>query len=145
MAEFTLTRRIDASPDVVFDTVTNHRRYSDYTPIRKAELEREGDTEPDGEGAIRSLHLIGPPMRERVIAFERPRTFSYELLSGLPVRDHVGTVTLEPDGSATKMIYRVVTTPTVPVGGFAVVAVLRYAINGLMAGVQREAEGSGSA
>ncbi len=141
MAEFTLTRRIAARPEVVFDAITDHRRYSDYTRIRRAELEREGDFEPNGVGAIRALHLLGPPMRERVIAFERPRRFSYELLSGLPVRDHVGTVTLEPDGSGTAMSYRVVTTPTLPIGGFVVAAAFRSAISGLMDGVEREAEG----
>jgi len=141
MAEFTFTRRIAAPPEVVFDAITDHRRYSDYTRIRRAELEREGDEAPNGEGAIRALHLLGPPMRERVIGFERPRRFSYELLSGLPVRDHVGTVTLEPDGSGTTMTYRVVTTPTLPFGGFAVVAGFRFAISGLIDGVQREAEG----
>ena len=57
MADFTLTRRIEAPPEVVFDTITDHRRYSDYTPIRRAELEREGDAEPNGKGAIRALHL----------------------------------------------------------------------------------------
>jgi len=50
MAEFTLTRHIDASAEVVFDAITNHRRYSDYTPIRRVEIEREGDTEPNGKG-----------------------------------------------------------------------------------------------
>ena len=32
--------------------------------------------------------------RERVIAYEEPRLFSYEVLSGVPVRKQVGTVTL---------------------------------------------------
>ncbi len=140
MAEFTLTRRMSASPETVFDTITDHRRYSDYTPIRRAELEREGDTEPNGTGAIRALHLAGPPMRERVIAFERPRLFTYELLSGLPVRDHVGTVTVEADGDGALMTYRVETTPTIPLAGPVLVAGLKLSIGRLMAAVQREAE-----
>lgn len=141
MADFTLTRQIDAPPEVVFDTITDHRRYSDYTPIRRAELEREGDEEPNGKGAIRALHLAGPPMRERVVAFERPHLFTYELLSGLPVRDHVGTVTLDARDGGTLMTYRIETTPTIPLSGPAVVGGMRIAIGRLIAAVQREAEG----
>jgi len=140
MAEFTLTRHMDAPPEAVFDAITDHTRYSDYTPIRRAELEAEGEEEPNGTGAIRALHLVGPPMRERVIAFERPRLFTYELLSGLPVRDHVGTVTVEPDGAGSLMTYRVETTPTIPLSGPFIVGGLKVSIGRLMAAVQREAE-----
>lgn len=140
MAEFTLTRHIEASPEVVFDTITDHRRYSDYTPIRRAELEREGDAEPNGKGAIRALHLVGPPMRERVIAFDRPHLFTYELISGLPVRDHVGTVTVDPDGSGSRVTYRVETTPTIPLSGPVLVNVVKLSLGRLMAAVQSEAE-----
>ena len=145
MAEFTLTRSIEAPPEVVFDTVTDHRRYPEYTPIRRAELEREGESEPNGLGAIRALHVAGPPMRERVVGFERPRLFVYELLSGLPVRDHVGTVSVEPDGSGSVMTYRIETTPTVPLVGFALVAGLRLGVGRLMAAVQGEAESRAAA
>lgn len=145
MADFTLTRRIDASPEVVFDTITDHRRYSDYTPIRRVELEREGDQEPNGKGAIRALHALGPPIREHVIAFERPRLFTYEVLSGLPVREQIGTVTLDPDGGGTLMSYRIELTPRIPFSGPALVAGFKVAIGRLMASVQREAENRASA
>ena len=145
MGEFTITRRIAAPPEALFDAITDHRRYSEYTDLRRAELEREGDEEPNGAGAIRSLHLVGPPMRERITAFERPRRFSYEILSGLPVRDHVGTVVLDEDGGGTLMSYRVVTTPTLPVGGSALVAILRLATSRLIDGVQRDVESRAAA
>jgi len=140
MAEFTLVRHMDASPEAVFDAITDHRRYSDYTPIRRAELEREGDTEPNGKGAIRALHLVGPPMRERVIAYERPHLFTYELISGLPFRDHIGTVIVDPDGSGSRMTYRVETTPTIPLSGPVLVGALKLSLGRLMAAVQKEAE-----
>jgi uncharacterized protein YndB with AHSA1/START domain len=145
VADFVLTRRIGAPPEVVFDTITDHRRYPEYTPIRRAELEREGESEPNGTGAIRALHIAGPPVREHVIAFDRPRLFTYELLSGLPLRDHVGTVTIEPDGTGSLMSYRVETTPTVPLAGAAVVAGVRLSIGRLMAAVGREAESRSAA
>ena len=96
MASFTLEREVAAPPEVVFDVLTDHRGYAEITPVRKVELEREGEPAPNGVGAIRVLHSVGPPLREEVIGFERPGRFSYRMLSGAPVRDHVGTVSLSP-------------------------------------------------
>ena len=140
MASFTLEREAAAPPEVVFDVLTDHRGYADITPMRRVELEREGDPAPNGVGAIRVLHSVGPPLREEVIGFERPGRFSYRMLSGAPVRDHVGTVSLEPGGAGTKITYAVRTTPTVPVAGAAVVAVVKLGIKQLLNGVVAESE-----
>jgi uncharacterized protein YndB with AHSA1/START domain len=140
MARFTLTREIAAPPETVFAVLTDHRKYSELTPLRKSELEREGEPAPNGLGAIRKLSAIGPPLREEVIAYEPDGRFSYKLLSGLPVRDHVGTVELTAGGSGTKMVYAVRTQPTVPVVGAVVVAVVKQAVKGLIDGVARESE-----
>lgn len=140
MASFTLTREIGAPPETVFAVLTDHRKYSELTPVRKSVLEREGEAEVNGVGAIRKLTVVGPPMREEVIAYEAPSRFSYTVLSGLPVRDHVGTVELTADGQGTKMVYAVRTQPTLPVVGFAVVAGIKQAIKGLIDGVAKESE-----
>ena len=140
MASFTLEREVAASPEVVFDVLTDHRAYADITPMRKSELEREGEPAPNGVGAIRVLRSVGPPLREEVIGFERPGRFSYRMISGAPVRDHVGTVSLEPGGAGTKVTYAVRTTPTVPVAGGAVVAVAKLGIKQLLNGVAAESE-----
>jgi Polyketide cyclase / dehydrase and lipid transport len=79
-------------------------------------------------------------MREEVIGYDPPRRFSYKLLSGLPFRDHVGTVELTELDQGTQVIYAVHTTPTVPVGGFVAMAVLKQAIKQLLGGVAKESE-----
>lgn len=140
MASFTFTREIDAPPETVFEVLTDHRRYSELTPLRRSELERQGEADVNGVGAIRKLTAVGPPMREEVIAYEAPSRFSYTVLSGLPVRDHVGTVELSAEGGRTKMVYAVRTQPTLPVVGFAVVAAVKQAIKGLIDGVAKESE-----
>jgi uncharacterized protein YndB with AHSA1/START domain len=140
MASFTIERTIAAPPEVVFDVLTDHRAYPRYTRLRKAVLEQEGSPDANGLGAIRRLHAVGPPIREEVIGFERPARFSYRVLSGLPVRDHVGEVTLGPAGGGTQMTYRIDVTPTVPVGGGLVVALMRQAVGGLVRGVTKESE-----
>jgi len=140
MPSFTYERQVAAPPETVFEVLTDHRGYAKITPLRKAELEREGEPAPNGVGAIRVLTAAGPPMREEVLAYEPGRRFSYKLLSGLPLRDHVGTVELMPEGSGTKVVYAVRTTPTVPLAGGAVVAVLKIGIKQLLGGVAKESE-----
>ncbi len=108
--------------------------------MRKVELEQEGEPAPNGVGAIRVLHSVGPALREEVIAYQPPSRFSYTLLSGAPVRDHVGTVALTPEGAGTKVVYVVRTIPTVPIGGAAVVAVVKLAIKQLLNGIAAESE-----
>jgi uncharacterized protein YndB with AHSA1/START domain len=140
MASFKYVRQVAAPPEVVFDVLTDHRRYPEITSLRKAELEREGEPEPNGVGAIRVLTVAGPPMREEVLTYERPCRFSYKILSGLPVRDHVGTVELQPSGGGTEVTYAVKTTPTLPLGGSAFMLVLKKAIRDLLGGVAKESE-----
>lgn len=140
MASFTFTREIAAPAETVFEVLTDHRRYNELTPLRKSVLEREGDPAPNGVGAIRKLTAVGPALREEVIAYQSPSRFSYTLLSGLPVRDHVGTVELTPNGGGTKMVYAVRTHPTLPVVGGVVVAAVKQAVKGLVDGVVTESE-----
>lgn len=140
MASFRFERRIAAPPATVFEVLTDHRGYPAITPLRAVELEREGEPAPNGVGAIRVLRAVGPPLREEVIAYRPPSRFSYRLLSGAPVRDHVGTVELEPEGEGTRAVYVVRTIPTVPLIGSAVVAVVKRAVASLFEGIAAEAE-----
>ena len=140
MTSFTFVREIKAPPEVVFELLTDHRGYSDLTSLRRVELEREGEPPPNGVGAIRALYAVGPPLREEVLAYRPPSRFSYKVLSGLPVRDHVGTVELTPHGDGTQVVYAVRTQPTVPIVGRAVVAGVRQGVKQLLNGVAAESE-----
>jgi len=141
MASFTYVRRVAAPPEVVFDVLTDHRRYTEITPLRRAELEREGEPAPNGLGAIRVLSALpGPPMREEIIGYDPPRRFSYKILSGLPVRDHVGTVELTPKDGGTEVTYAVKTTPTPSLVGPVFMPILKKAIRDLIGGVAKESE-----
>jgi uncharacterized protein YndB with AHSA1/START domain len=140
MASFTYQRQIAAPPETVFEVLTDHRGYSKISPLRKSELEREGEPAPNGVGAIRVLSAVGPPLREEVVAYEPPLRFSYALLSGLPVRDHLGTVELTPSEGGTRIVYAVRTTPTLPFVGGAVIAGTKLAIKQLLNGIAKESE-----
>ncbi len=108
MPEFAIESTVSATPDTVFGVYTDHRRYADLAKlIRRAELEREGDPPPNGLGAIRKLHLPGVSVREQVTEFERPRCYSYRMLSGLPLDEYTAAVTFTPIERSTKVGYRV--------------------------------------
>ncbi|HEX4670294.1 MAG TPA: SRPBCC family protein [Solirubrobacterales bacterium] len=140
MASFTFERQVAAPPETVFAVLTEHHLYAEITPLRKSVLERPGEPAPNGVGAIRVLTSAGPPLREEVIAYEPPMRFSYKLLSGAPVRDHVGTVELTPRDGGTRVVYAVHTTPTLPLVGGAVVAVVKRGIRALLGGIVKESE-----
>ena len=140
MASFTIVREVAAPAETIFEVLVDHRAYSSITPLRRSELEREGEPAPNGAGAIRVLGAVGPPLREEVLTYEEPSRFSYKLLSGLPVRDHVGTVELTAHEGGTRMTYAVRTMPTVPLVGAAVVGVVKLGVKQLIDGVSAEAE-----
>jgi uncharacterized protein YndB with AHSA1/START domain len=140
VASFTLFREVAAPPEVVFDVLTDHRRYAKITRLRKSELEQEGDPAPNGVGAIRVLSAVGPPIREEVVVYERPGRFSYKVLSGLPVRDHLGTVSLEPGDAGTRVTYALRTIPTVPFAGKLVMLGIKRGVTELLNGVVVESE-----
>lgn len=143
MAGVRVEREIDAPREVVFDVVTDHTRYPRFTPIRRAVLEHEGSGEPNGVGAVRALHLVGPPIRERVIRFERPVQFSYELISRHPVRELIGTVLLEEAaGGRTALRYEIGFEPLVPVpgAGTAMERAIEAVVSQLLGSVEEEAQ-----
>jgi uncharacterized protein YndB with AHSA1/START domain len=141
MASFSFERDVAAPPQTVFDVLTEHHLYAAIiTPLRRSTLERQGEPAPNGVGAIRTLTSLGPPWREEVIAYQPPDRFSYKLLSGAPVRDHVGTVELTPRGAGTRMVYAVRTTPTLPYVGGVAVGVAKLAVKALIEGVSTESE-----
>ena len=141
MASFTLQSTVAAPIELVFDVLTDHRGYSKLTPLRSSTLEREGEPAPNGIGAVRVLKLAGPPIREEVTEFDAPSRFAYKMLSGAPVKSHTGTVELSSSGAAsTDVVWRVDSTPSIPVPAAVWAAAVRPAINLLLRGVVKESE-----
>jgi hypothetical protein len=94
---------------------TDH--WPDWSVQEEAELEREGQTDRNGVGAIRKMRTGRYTVREEVTEFDAPRRFTYKLLSGMPVRDYSATVTLEPQPSGTRITWRNSYRPSLPLTG----------------------------
>ena len=139
MPSLAVTRTIDAPPEAVFDTLTVAAGYPSYTPFRRVEMEREGEGRPDGPGAVRALHLVGPPLRERVIAGDRPYRFEFEVLSGAPgISEYRGRQSFERVADATRVTYEIEFEPRVPGTGIAISLALRAAVETLFVLAGRE-------
>jgi Polyketide cyclase / dehydrase and lipid transport len=146
MSEIVRRASISAPLGTVFEVLSDHRRYTDFLPVRSARLEREGVPAPNGVGAVRALRLIGPPIREEVTVYEPPRRFAYKLLSGLPMRDyHAEVVLAEGPGGSTNVIYRVSTGLALPAPDSLALPIAHAIAWAILRGVKRQSESRGSA
>jgi uncharacterized protein YndB with AHSA1/START domain len=140
--EFTLTRTTTAPIETVFDSLTNHRAIADHVwAVRRSTLDREGVPAPNGVGAIRRIEAVGPPIVEEIIDYQRPTRYAYKMLSGAPVRDHVGTVELREAGAGTEVSWHLRSTPKIPGLNRLLSVVLKRVIGELLKGAVKAAEG----
>lgn len=130
---------INAPRETVFAVLTDHASYDKIlAPVREATLEREGEGNPNGVGAIRALKIAGPALREEILTFEEPSTMSYSVISGAPVKKHLGTVNLEEAGDRTRMTYRIDITPYGP--SFLAKPIVTKVVSDLVSGITRISE-----
>jgi hypothetical protein len=85
-----------------------------WSPIDSFELERTGEQEPEGLGAIRIFNQGRVRGRDEVAELVPDRRFGYRHLSGVPVLDYRGDVDLEPDDHGTSIRWRTSFLPKVP-------------------------------
>jgi hypothetical protein len=133
-----------ASREAVWRLVADVSSWSRWGAWRETGLEREGTPPPDGVGAIRVLksETRRPVVsREEVVVFEPPSRLQYKLLSGLPLRDYRGTITLaDAPGGGTDITWRSEFDAKIPLtGGFFRRALQRF-IEDAAARLAREAE-----
>jgi len=140
MPSFELERRISAPVNVVWEVLSDHRGYARWAGVDKAILEREGVGDPNGVGAVRDLRKGPISIREEVVACEPQKSFSYTVVSGPPVRDYLGVVTLKADGEATHVHWTVRFEPKVPLTGRVILPIVRKVISDLLALATRESE-----
>lgn len=121
-----------APPDAVFAVVADAVRWPEWGPMDEATLEEEGTPAPDGIGALRRFRTGRTTSRERVVAYEPGHRFSYELVSGLPLRDYRADVDLAPTDGGTTITWHSTFRPKVPGTGWLYRAVLRVFIRRLL-------------
>lgn len=95
-----------APPAVVHALLRDGAAWPEWSPLGTFELERPGEDEREGVGAIRVFRTGRVTSREQIVELVPDRRLSYVLLSGLAIRDYRADVDLEPDGEGTVIRWR---------------------------------------
>jgi uncharacterized protein YndB with AHSA1/START domain len=141
MIECTVTRVSTAPIGAVFDAMTDHRAIAGYMWwCRRSTLDREGAPAPNGVGAIRRLASIGTTFVEEIVDYERPTRWAYTVLSGAPIRDHLGTIELRETGTGTEVSWHLRATLKIPGIDRLMLPVFKKFIDGLLKGAISAAE-----
>ena len=90
-----------ASVGEVFGLLANGASWPSWSPIESFELERPGNTVPEGSGAIRVFRRGRTTGRDEILEVIPNRRLSYASLSWLPVRNYRAEVDLEATDTGT--------------------------------------------
>ncbi|MGB9280790.1 MAG: SRPBCC family protein [Pseudonocardiaceae bacterium] len=107
-----------AQANAVYPLLRDGASWPTWTSIDSFELERAGEREAEGVGAIRIFRQGTVAGRDQVVELVPDRKFSYLHLSGLPVRDYRADVDLEPKAEGTRIRWQVSFSPKVPGTGW---------------------------
>jgi len=87
-----------ATPEAVWELVTNARSYHKWGPWSAGGYENLGDRAPDSAGVIRWFRYGRTTTVEKVLESEPGRRLVYTVVKGIPVRNYRAEVTLTPQG-----------------------------------------------
>ena len=128
MATFTIARKLDLPSEKVWTAVSDFTRAPSSAIIIK--VEKEGDPEANGIGAIRNINIKGAKARERLETVDAPNSITYRMLSGAPVKEYLGTVNVVAQDNATLINWDVKLIPKIPgIGWIVVMVTKKKAIN----------------
>jgi hypothetical protein len=108
------TATTTADPPAVYALLREGATWPSWSPIESVELEREGDGEPEGVGAVRVLRNGKVTGRDTIVELVPDRRFAYTHSSSIPVKDYRGQVDLEPNGNGTSIRWVSTFAPKVP-------------------------------
>ncbi len=106
MEHVEVSQHVAASREAVFDVLADLPGWTTWAGLGRVTLEREGRDARCGPGAIRVFTNYGFAGREEILALERGAMMTYTVLSGMPIRDHLGEVHCTADGDGTLVTWR---------------------------------------
>ena len=113
----------------VWEAISDHRGLDQWLiPGAKITLEPEGQDDPNGVGAVRVIRAAGVDVAERIVEFVPQERFSYTLLRGAPITNHLGEVRLEDHPKGTTVRWSIRFDATLPGTGAILSAGIRVFI-----------------
>jgi hypothetical protein len=118
-----------ADPATVYALLRDGASWPSWSPIDAFELERPGESEPEGVGAVRVLRSGRVTGRDTIVELVPDRRLSYTHASSLPVRDYRGDIDLTPVAGGTEIRWATSFEPKYPGTG----GLLRRGLDGFIA------------
>ena len=123
------TATTTADPATVYALLREGATWPVWGPLDSFELERPGEDEPEGIGAVRLFRSGRVTGRDTIAELVRDRRFSYTHVSNLPMKNSRADDDLEPAGEGTTIRWVSAFDPKVPGTG----ALLRRGLAGFVA------------
>ncbi len=138
--QLAVERRSTAPREAVWRVLADLTNWRTWGPWHETSLLREGRPEPNGPGALRRMCSGRYTLTEEVVALDAPERFSYELRSGLPLRDYHADVLLSEDGSGTRIRWQASFSATIPGTGWLARRRLQRVFEDIATRLARESE-----
>ncbi|OAV45189.1 SRPBCC family protein [Lewinella sp. 4G2] len=100
------TRLINAPIEEVWDVVANHGGMTEWMPmISHVELTKPNANGEFTEGCERECQFGPDLLKEKIVFWDAPYGYAYQIADMHLVKDHVGYIQLQPKGSGTEVIW----------------------------------------
>jgi uncharacterized protein YndB with AHSA1/START domain len=137
MQHLELTREIPAEPERVFEILSDHEGMVQWSGAREVVLRHPGDPPPNGLGAARVIRALGVAFEEEIVAYDPPKRMEYRVVAGLPIREHHGEILVEPEGEASRVVWKVRFRPLIPGTGWLFRRLIHRNLDEALAGLAR--------
>ena len=135
MTSFALSRMVDLPAEKVWEIAGNFTKSPG--PGVLVEVEKQGDPDAHGVGAIRAITIGKVRVRERLDSIDPPKSFAYTILSGAPIKNHSGKAEFIPKGSSTEIRWSGEFSPKIPFTGWICCKVSKGAVNRLIDEIEK--------
>ena len=127
MTTLTITRKLDLPVEKVWEIAGDFKKSPG--PGVTVEVENHGDPASQGVGSIRTITIGKVKVRERLESINAPKSFTYRILSGAPMKDHHAKAEFIPQGASTEIRFTYEFTPKITGIGWLVALMVKKAIN----------------
>jgi Polyketide cyclase / dehydrase and lipid transport len=125
------TATTTAGAATVYGLLRDGASFPVWSPIESFELEREGESEPEGIGAVRIFRSGKVTGRDTIAELVENRRFAYTHESSLPIKNYRASVDLTPVDGGTEIRWTSEFDPKIPGTG----ALMRRGLDKFIAGM----------
>lgn len=136
MTRSTVEAVIAAPRPRVYEVFADRESSGDFLPL-STRLITPGTEERQGVGAVHFLGFGKVGIREQITELVPDERIAYQVVGGLPVREHTGLIEFSDDPAGTKVVYTMDSDPKVPVPAVVLTAILNTLMGQMISGVKR--------